>query len=67
MTNSVASQWEVAGAKKISSQRNNELSTKTAQQKVGMIKKASVPSKIPVIETLSRLSIYESKIKIDKY
>ena len=53
MTNSAASQWEVAGAKKISSQRTNELSTKTAQQKMGLNKKTSLPSKIPVIETLS--------------
>jgi len=55
MTNSAASQWEVAGAKKLS-QRTNDL-TKTAQQKIGLNKKASLPSKIPVIETLKPLKL----------
>jgi len=54
MTNTAVSQWEVAGARKISSQRTNELNAKTAQQKIGLAKKPSLPSKIPVIETLSK-------------
>lgn len=55
MTNSAVSQWEVAGAKKTSTQRLSELSTKTTQQKTGITTRKSVASKIPVVETLKPL------------
>ena len=52
MTNSSVSQWEVAGSKKASYQKGSE-----SDKNIGMMtrkKSQQMPSKIPVIETLSK-------------
>lgn len=52
MTNSV-SQWEIAGSKKASYQKGSSSDSKVN----GMTRKKSMPSKIPVIETLKPLEL----------